>query len=130
MRALEKELSQYTEEEGIPQSTEDIVRPGGLVRLDEDDETPRFLGPSSGIAMTRLVMEEAKKYTDSRTIRELVPEVRDRRTPIHSVDSAPNRKKPYPMISAVAATTLPSPLVRDKLVEIFNQKGLQTRYVA
>ena len=56
MRALEAELSQYTEEEGFPQNTEDIVRPGGLVRLNEDDETPRFLGPSSGIAMTRLVM--------------------------------------------------------------------------
>jgi len=123
VRALEAELSQYTEEEGFPQNTEDIVRPGGLVRLDEDDETPRFLGPSSGIAMTRLVMEEAKKYTDSRSIRELVPEVRQRRTPVQSPESATGRKKSYPMISAVPAPTLPSRLVTDKLVEVFNQKG-------
>jgi hypothetical protein len=124
VRALEAELSQYVEEEGFPQNTEDIVRPGGLVRLDEDDETPRFLGPSSGIAMTRLVMEEAKKYTDSRTIRELVPEVRQRRTPVQSPDAAvTGRKKSYPMISAVPAQTLPSRLVTDKLVEVFNQKG-------
>lgn len=122
MRALEAELGQYTEEEGFPQNTEDIVRPGGLVRLDEDDETPRFLGPSSGIAMTRLVMEEAKKYTDSRSIRELVPEVRQRRTPVQSPEAA-TRKKSYPMISAVPAPTLPSRLVTDKLVEVFNQKG-------
>lgn len=50
MRALEAELGQYVEEDD-DLDTEDIVRPGGLVRLDEDDETPRFLGPSSGIAM-------------------------------------------------------------------------------
>lgn len=123
VRALEAEMGQYTEEEGHPQNTEDIVRPGGLIRLDENDETPRFLGPSSGIAMTRLVMEEAKKYTDSRSIRELVPEVRNRRPAIPSPESATNRKKSYPMISAVAAPTLPTRLVTDKLVEIFHQKG-------
>jgi hypothetical protein len=67
VRALEAELSQFTEDDTIPQDTEDIVRPGGLVRLDEDDETPRFLGPSSGIAMTRLVMEEAKEDTGARS---------------------------------------------------------------
>jgi hypothetical protein len=124
VQALEAELNQYTEEEGLPQNAEDIVRPGGLVRLDEDDETPRFLGPSSGIAMTRLVMEEAKKYTDSRRIRELVPEVRQRRALTPSPEVATERKKSYPMISAVPAPTLPSRLVTDKLVEVFNQKGL------
>ncbi|KAH8665772.1 fungal-specific transcription factor domain-containing protein [Tricladium varicosporioides] len=123
VRRLEAELSQYTEEDGFPQNTEDFVRPGGLIRLDEDDETPRFLGPSSGIAMTRLVMEEAKKYTDSRTIRELVPEVRDRRPAVQSPESSTGRKKSYPMISAVPAPTLPSRLVTDKLVEVFNQKA-------
>jgi hypothetical protein len=123
VRALEAELGQYTEEEGFPQKPEDIVRPGGLIRLGEDDETPRFLGPSSGIAMTRLVMEEAKKYTDSRTIRELVPEVRQRRPPMQSPETSSGRKKSYPMISAVPAPTLPSRLVTDKLIEVFNQKG-------
>lgn len=123
MRALEAELSQFTEDDTIPQDTEDIVRPGGLVRLDEDDETPRFLGPSSGIAMTRLVMEEAKKYTDSRRIRELVPEVRQRRVATAAPEVATNRKKSYPMISAVPAPTLPSRLVTDKLVEVFIQRG-------
>jgi hypothetical protein len=123
VRALETELGQYTEEEPSPPKPEDAIRPGGFVRLDQNDETPRFLGPSSGIAMTRLVMEEAKKYTDSRSIRELVPEVSQRRTPIKSPDSYAERKKSYPMISAVPAPTLPSRLVTDKLVEIFNQKG-------
>ncbi len=123
VRALEAELAQYTEEEGFPHNTEDIVRPGGLIRLNEVDETPRYLGPSSGIAMTRLVMEEAKRYTGSRNIRELVPEVRQRKTPSLNPEAGTNRKKSYPMISAVAAQNLPTRLVTDKLVEVFNQKG-------
>ncbi|QSZ28677.1 hypothetical protein DSL72_003177 [Monilinia vaccinii-corymbosi] len=123
VRALEAELAHLVEEEGNPPNSEDIVRPGGLIRLHEDDEMPRYLGPSSGIAMTRIVMEEAKKYTDSRSIRELVPEVRQRRTPSQSPTAASQRKKSYPMISAVPAPTLPSRLVTDKLVELFNQKA-------
>lgn len=123
VRALEAELNQLVEEEGNPPDSEDIVRPGGLIRLNEDDETPRYLGPSSGIAMTRIVMEEAKKYTDTRSIRELVPEVRQRRTPAQLPDISTQRKKSYPMISAVPAPALPSRLVTDKLVEVFNQKG-------
>lgn len=124
VRALEATLGQYTEEETSPPRPEDAIRPGGLVRLSENDDTPRFLGPSSGIAMTRLVMEEAKKYTDSRSIRELVPEVSQRRTPAQSPEANSERKKSYPMISAVPAPTLPSRLVTDKLVEVFNQKGM------
>jgi len=127
VRALEATLAQYTEEETSPPRPEDAIRPGGLVRLDENDDTPRFLGPSSGIAMTRLVMEEAKKYTDSRSIRELVPEVTQRRTPAQSPEAHTERKKSYPMISAVPAPTLPSRLVTDKLVEVFNQKGKYQR---
>ena len=127
VRALEATLAQYTEEETSPPRPEDAIRPGGLVRLNENDDTPRFLGPSSGIAMTRLVMEEAKKYTDSRSIRELVPEVSQRRTPAQSPEAYTERKKSYPMISAVPAPTLPSRLVTDKLVEVFNQRGNYAR---
>lgn len=123
VRSLQLELGRYIDEDGTQVDTEDSIRPGGLVRLEENDETPRYLGPSSGIAMTRLVMEEARRYTDSRSIRELVPEVSQRRTPIHSPESASERKPSYPMISAVPADRLPSRLVTDKLIEVFNQKG-------
>jgi hypothetical protein len=123
VRDLEEQLSQFTDEDLPPLDTEDSIRPGGLVRLDENDDSPRFLGPSSGIAMTRLVMEEAKRYTDSRSIRELVPEVSSRRTPVSSPGEMPWRKKSYPMISAVPAEKLPTRLVTDKLMEVFHQKG-------
>jgi hypothetical protein len=136
VRALEAELGQYTDEDDFPKNDEDFVRPGGLVRLNESDETPRYLGPSSGIAMTRILMEEAKRYTDSSRISELIPEVRDRRQAAphisalgmrsHSLAMPPQmaaRKKSYPMISAVPAQNLPSRAIADKLVDVFHQRG-------
>jgi hypothetical protein len=138
VRALDAELGQYIDEgdDDSIQDYEDFIRPGGLVRLDETDETPRYLGPSSGIAMTRIVMEKAKRYTDTGRISELIPEVRDRRkaavsettatgarSQSFSMLSANPRKKSYPMISAVAASHLPSRTVADKLVEVFHQRG-------
>lgn len=141
MRALEAELGHYTDEDDFPKNNEDFIRPGGLVRLNETDETPRYLGPSSGIAMTRLLMEEAKRYTESTRISELIPEVRGRRRPsTPSLDSASStetnpqsfsvlppaaaaRRKSYPMISAVPALNLPSRAISDKLIEVFCQRG-------
>lgn len=122
IRILEKRLSKIREDElsSCP-NTEDMVRPGGFVRLNSEDETARFLGPSSGIAMTRLVMEEAKKYTDSRTIRELVPDIRNRRSCRN--DSGKGRKKKYPRVSALPAQVLPSLSVTEELLEVFNQKA-------
>ncbi|POS84799.1 hypothetical protein EPUL_002556 [Erysiphe pulchra] len=121
IRILEKKLSQIKEYEISRPNTEDMVRPGGLVRLNSEDETARFLGPSSGIAMTRLVMEEAKKYTDSRTIRELVPDIRNRRNTLSK--SSDRQKKSYPRNSDLPAPTLFSLSVTEKLVEVFNQKA-------
>ncbi|RYP68429.1 hypothetical protein DL771_006693 [Monosporascus sp. 5C6A] len=140
VRALEAELGQYTDEDDLPKDNEDFIRPGGLVRLNETDETPRYLGPSSGIAMTRLLMEEAKRYTESARISELIPEVRVRRrspTPglpaaastgtrsrsFSVLPAAASRRKSYPMISAVPAQNLPSRAIADKLVEVFVQRG-------
>ncbi|KFY24183.1 hypothetical protein V491_02255 [Pseudogymnoascus sp. VKM F-3775] len=123
VRALQLELGRYVDDDDAQFKTEDSIRPGGLVRLEEDDEMPRYLGPSSGIAMTRLVMEEARRYTDSRSIRELVPEVVTRRAPGQSPESVPERTKSYPMISAIPADRLPNRSVTDKLIEVFNQKA-------
>lgn len=138
VRQLEAELSQYTDEDNeFPRSAEDMMRPGGLVRLNETDETPRYLGPSSGIAMTRLLMEQAKRYTDSQRISQLIPEVRarrmDRANRMQSIVSlggsisgpagAASRKKSYPMISAVPAQQLPTRQITDKLVDVFYQRA-------
>lgn len=137
VRQLEAELGQYTDDDDFPKNHEDFIRPGGLVRLNETDETPRYLGPSSGIAMTRILMEEAKRYTDSKRISELIPDLRDRRqtaapgasfsgTRSQSFTIPPPmsaRKKSYPIISAVPAQNLPSRGIADRLVEVFNQRA-------
>lgn len=136
VRDLEAELSQYTNEDDLPKNNEDFIRPGGLVRLNETDETPRYLGPSSGIAMTRILMEEAKRHTDSKQIAELIPNVRGRRPAEPPGPNYPGmrsqsfamrpqatRKKSYPIISAVAAQNLPSRGIADRLMEVFHQRG-------
>ncbi|KAI1504597.1 fungal-specific transcription factor domain-containing protein [Biscogniauxia marginata] len=135
VRALEAELDQYTDDDDYPKNREDFIRPGGLVRLNETDETPRYLGPSSGIAMTRILMEESKRYTDSKRISELIPGVRDRRQTIGTIKSEPrsqsfsrpppisSRKKSYPILSAVPAQSMPSRGIADRLMEVFHQRA-------
>ncbi|KAI1330829.1 hypothetical protein F5Y16DRAFT_317440 [Xylariaceae sp. FL0255] len=142
VRALEAELGQYIDDDDYPKDHEDFLRPGGMVRLHETDETPRYLGPSSGIAMTRLVMEEAKRYTDSQHISELIPEVKGRRATAAAAGGAgagfgmtarrstsfstgptAQRKRSYPIISAVAAQSLPSKAIADRLIEVFHQRA-------
>ncbi|EKJ76724.1 hypothetical protein FPSE_03135 [Fusarium pseudograminearum CS3096] len=126
VRQLEAELSQFTDDENdYPKSNEDMVRPGGLVRLNGGDETHRYLGPSSGIAMTRLVMEQAKRYTDSKRISDLIPSVRTRQARMQSIQvtGPAARRKSYPMVSEHPAESLPTRAVADKLLEIFNQKA-------
>ncbi|KAI0152516.1 fungal-specific transcription factor domain-containing protein [Hypoxylon sp. NC0597] len=137
VRALEAELGQYTDDDDFPKNHEDFIRPGGLVRLNETDETPRYLGPSSGIAMTRILMEEAKRYTESKRIAELIPDVRERRQAAASGPNFPGtrsqsftmpphssaRKKSYPIISGVAAQNLPSRGIADRLLEVFYQRA-------
>ena len=139
MRQLEAEIAQFTEED-MPEDNEDMIRPGGFVRLSESDETPRYLGPSSGIAMTRLLMEEAKRFTESQRISELIPELNARRmerlTRMQSIaglqgragssfSSGSLRKKSYPMISAHPAQSLPTRPITDRLVELFNSRGMR-----
>lgn len=91
-----------------------------------NDETPRYLGPSSGIAMTRLLMAEAKRFTESNKISDLIPEVRARsQARMQSIQiTSNNRKKSYPMMSEFPAESLPARHVADRLVEIFYKKGM------
>jgi hypothetical protein len=131
VKKLEKELKQYTDDN--ESSDEAMVRPGGLVQLNETDETPRYLGPSSGITMTRLLMEEAKRYTASKRIADLIPEINKRRreradrmqsvSMAGSISGPPGRKKSYPMTSEHPAVGFPTKEVYFGLLDCFNQKG-------
>lgn len=110
----------------------DALSPGEMVRIGGSDETPRYLGPSSGIAMSRLLMEAAKRYTESNRISELYPDVRDRKKRVPSVvmaNTVPvSRKRSYPMVSDCPATTLPTRPIATGLVEVFCQRGMLTYF--
>ena len=51
VRDLEEELSQLSKEQYNPPDADVMVRSGGYVRFGENDEA-RYLGPSSGIAVS------------------------------------------------------------------------------
>lgn len=100
-----------------------MAREGGLVRFSESDEC-RFLGPSSGIAITRFVMEFAKQQAARRTIKEVVPqhaatEIKQK----FDVESTKPTSKVYPLISSVAAPDLPTRDLMANLVDIYMVKA-------
>lgn len=100
-----------------------MVRGAGRIRFQENDE-PRYLGPSSGIAMTRLVMEMAKQNTDSKSIKDVVPEftAQEIKAAFAQEDSKPTSKV-YPMISSIPAPDLPDGSLAYKLIDLFVAKG-------
>lgn len=72
--------------------------------------------------MTRLLMEEAKRYTQSNRVSDLIPDLRARRQNRMQSIQMSNTKN-YPTLSEVPAEELPSRDTANRLVEIFKQKG-------
>jgi len=123
VRRLQRELGSIAREDHYLPDAELLIRGGGHIKFGENDES-RFLGPSSGIAITRLVMELAKQNTDTKSIKEIVPETTAQEIK-HKFDleSAKPTSKAYPEISDVAAPELPSLDLIEKLVDIYCAKG-------
>ena len=127
MRELEEELEKV-ENEDSPEDPEAMMR-AATVRVHEAKES-KFLGPSSGIAITRLVMQLAKQFTDSRSIKEIVPEHRARQIrELYHQEQAKPTSKIYPLISDVAAVELPVRHLTDLLVQLYKLK-VQPMYPA
>ncbi|KAK0736218.1 hypothetical protein B0T21DRAFT_383819 [Apiosordaria backusii] len=130
VQRLEAELEQLT---GEDPNDEDMVTPGGLVHLNEkSNESPRYLGPSSGIAMTRILMEEAKRYTDSLRISDLIPELRSRRidqrdrmqSVVMGSFSGPSGPKAveFPLSADIPAKELPTRATVEGLWRVFKER--------
>lgn len=100
-----------------------MVRGAGRIRFNQHDE-PRYLGPSSGIAMNRLVMEIAKQNTESKSIKDVVPELtaQEIKAAFAQEDSKPTSKV-YPMISSLPQPDLPPRNLTYKLIDLFVAKG-------
>ncbi|OAL17273.1 hypothetical protein AYO22_11838 [Fonsecaea multimorphosa] len=123
VRRLNEELKALQKEEEFEPDHEAMARGAGLVKFSENDEC-RFLGPSSGIAITRFVMEFAKQNSTRRTIKDVVPqhaaqEIKDK----FDAESDKPTSKVYPLISSVAAPDLPNRDLMDRLVEIYMVKA-------
>jgi len=121
VRELEKQL-EALESEDLEPDPESIVRDGAAVRIQEHDES-KFLGPSSGIAITRLVMHLAKRFTQSESINDIV--AKDKAQEIEATFKEEEKKptsKVYPHVSNVAAPDLPERGLANVLVRLFNAK--------
>lgn len=129
-RALEQELANAEKEIQHAADAELMVRGAGRIRFKENDE-PRYLGPSSGIAMTRLVMEMAKQNTDSKSIKDVVPELtaQEIKAAFAKEDSKPTSKV-YPMTSSIPQPNLPPQNLANKLIDLFVAKGKEIRSTA
>lgn len=114
---------QEEEEEEYEPDHEAMARSAGLVKFTENDDC-RFLGPSSGIAITRFVMEFAKQNSAKRSIQDVVPhhaaqEIKQK----FDAESSKPTSKVYPLISSVAAPDLPNRELMDRLVDIYMVKA-------
>ena len=107
----------------VSTDVESTVRGAGWVRFREHDE-PRILGPSSGITVTRLVMEFAKRNARTRNIKDIIPDIKAQqsRDRFAQEDQKPTSKV-YPLVSNVAAPTLPTRELTESLVQNFNRKA-------
>ncbi|TKX22298.1 fungal specific transcription factor domain-containing protein 45 [Elsinoe australis] len=125
---LEKEIDRL-ENEDVTEDPELMMRSGAAVKLQDVDET-KFLGPSSGTQITRLVMQLAKQFTDSKTIKEIVPDARARQAQeMYAVEAAKPTSKVYPLISSVAAEDLPNKDLLQLLYQLYCLK-VQPMYPA
>ncbi|KAH7395325.1 fungal-specific transcription factor domain-containing protein [Phaeosphaeria sp. MPI-PUGE-AT-0046c] len=118
VRELEKQLSDL-ERDDVEPDAEDVMRGAAAVRVQDTDES-KFLGPSSGITITRLVMQLAKQFTESKSISEIIPHARATsiKTTFTQEDKRPTSKI-YPLVSDVAAEELPNRELTNLLVDLF-----------
>ncbi len=123
IRRVRAQLTALEKEEKHVPDAEAMIRGAGMIKFNEKDEY-RFLGPSSGIAITRLVMELAKQNTMNKSIREIVPDTtaREIKQKFDNESGKPTSKV-YPLISSVAAPHLPIHSLMDKLVDIYMAKA-------
>ncbi|KAF2750164.1 hypothetical protein M011DRAFT_456101 [Sporormia fimetaria CBS 119925] len=121
VRDLERQLAELDRDHVEPDA-ETVMRAAAAVRVQESDES-KFLGPSSGITITRLVMQLAKQFTESKSISEIVPDSQAKsiKATFDEEDKKPTSKV-YPLISSVPAEDLPNRDLTNLLVELFYGK--------
>ena len=106
-----------------PVDAEDLARGTAAVKIQESTES-KYLGPSSGIAISHIVLQLAKQFTDVRNISEIVSDSTARHVKEHyTQEESKPTSKVYPLVSDVAAEELPPYEVTRPLLTLFNLKG-------
>jgi hypothetical protein len=127
VRELEEELDRVENDDGADDA-ETMMR-AATVQMHDTKES-KYLGPSSGIAITRLVMQLAKQFTDAKSIKDIVSEQRAWQIKdLYAQEQAKPTSKVYPLISDVAAKELPNRDLANLLVQLYKLK-VQPMYPA
>jgi len=126
VRELEAQIAQKEAMLGDVEQpdTGELVRGVGMVKFDDEKGEPRFVGTSSGITMTRLVIDFARKHLEKESVKE-IKEHRNNFRQGQRIAGTPGVYIPNP-VAPGAAPKLPSREVTDRLVELFLQKGEAT----
>ena len=106
-------------------NTGELVRGVGMVKFNDEQGEPRFVGTSSGITMTRLVIDFAKKHLEKDSVKE-IREHRNNFRQGQRINGTPGMQKQSPVAPPGAALDLPSREVAGRLVELFMQKGTES----
>lgn len=123
IQELQRELHHLQESDARDQDPEAMVRSAASVTLKES-EASKYLGPASGIAITRLVIQLAKQSTEGKSINEIVSDEKVKTIRQRFLDEeAKPTSKTYPLISHVAASGLPNPSLTALLVQLYLTKG-------
>lgn len=128
VRRLEEEIArrQALLSEVEDPDCDELVREIGMVSLGDDtDEThkaePRFVGTSSGINMTRLILDFTKKNLESEAVKEIVD---SHRTSIKQQPEKSQQQIEQSSNSRVQPTFyFPARDLTDKLIDTFMEQG-------
>lgn len=130
VRRLESDLAQFDIHEDDEPDQEDLVREAAVVEFRETAER-KFLGPSSGTTMTRLVMRLAKQVVGSKSIKDIITQdrirwVEDRVAQEETKPTSKINPESYPLVSAYAERDMPGKELATILVRLYNIKGTRS----
>jgi len=120
---LEKAIEDLSREETNEPDPESLVRDAAVVTFQETNEQ-KYLGPSSGTSMTRIVMQLAKQATNSKSIKDIISEDRVRQVEDQfALEQDKPTSKIYPLLSSFANHELPVQDLTQLIMELYNIKG-------
>jgi len=129
VRALEEEVARREAALAATDTpnNEELVRGIGAVKFGGYDhyKEPRYVGSSSGVTVTRLVLESAKKDLEPDEFKDMT--YQHRKNAVHH--ASPEYLQDPPRSTTTADTKLPPRQLGETLVSFFCKKGLTDRLV-